>query len=83
LSEMQMHARPIAPIGPEPFPPPFEEWTFKIEVAQESGTMEGGDSLRAVEVIVRHSHEGAVQRLTQLFTASDITGSDAKDTTAP
>src|SRR5947207_1431059 len=55
ISEMQMHARPVAPVGPEPFPPPFEEWTFKIEVAQSEGSVETADSLRTVEVIIRHT----------------------------
>lgn len=77
LSEMQMHARPIVAAGPEPFPPPFADWTFKIDIAQDEGAMEGADSLRAVEVIVRHANENVVQRLTQLFPASDLAGGEA------
>jgi hypothetical protein len=80
MSEMQMHIRPIAAAGPEPFQAPFDEWTWQIEVAQDAavpsspgiGGDEGGDSLRPVEVIIRHLHENVVRRITQLFRASEI-----------
>ncbi|HTG44625.1 MAG TPA: hypothetical protein VK633_08850 [Verrucomicrobiae bacterium] len=74
LSEMQMGARPIAAIGPEPFEAPFQDWTFKIEIAQTEAAVEQAGSLRPVEVIIRHSHENVVQRLTQLFRGSEAGG---------
>jgi hypothetical protein len=72
ISEMQMQMRPIAPTGPEPFAPPFQEWTYKIEVAQSEGAIYSSESLRPVEVIIRHDHENVVQRLTQLFAATQL-----------
>jgi hypothetical protein len=74
LSEMQMHVRPIAPVGPEPFAAPLEDWNFQIEVAQDLNSAEG-DALRPVEVIIRNSHENVVRRMTQLFRASAIASS--------
>src|ERR1051325_9708343 len=79
LSEMQMHARPVAWIGPEPFAAPIQEWTYKIEVGQNEGAMAEPDSLRPVEVIIRHSRENVVLRLTQLFRSSDISGAPSND----
>lgn len=72
LSEMQMHARPIASAGPEPFPAPFEEWTWKIEVNQPAASPLETDAMRQVEVIIRHSEDGVVQRFTQFMRASDV-----------
>ena len=72
LSEMQMRIRPITALGPEPFPPPFQDWTYKIDVAQDDGAPETSESLRAVEVVIRHSQENVVERLSQLFNAGNI-----------
>jgi hypothetical protein len=83
MSEMQMHARPIAAIGPEPLPKPFQDWTYKIEVSQEEGNIADVDSLRPVEVIIRHSQENAVYRITQLFRASEISASATNQTSQP
>lgn len=77
ISEMQMHARPIAAIGPEPFPPPFQDWTFKVEIAGDPGSTDASDTLRPVEVIIRHSRENVVHRLTQFFSAADVTEGEA------
>jgi hypothetical protein len=82
LSEMQMHVRPIAAIGPEPFPVPLEEWNFQIEVAQDMNPGEG-DALRPVEVIIRNSRENVVRRLTQLFRASAIASSATNAAATP
>lgn len=71
LSEIQMQVRPVAEIGPEPFPPPFQDWTYKIEIAQSDSAIDS-DSLRPVEVIIRHTQENVVQRLTQLFAAARV-----------
>ena len=69
---MQMHARPIDAGGPEPFPAPFDQWTWKVEVTQpETGPTEG-EAMRRVEVIVRHTEDGVVQRLTQFIRADDV-----------
>jgi type II secretory pathway pseudopilin PulG len=72
LSEMQMRARPVAAIGPEVFAPPFQDWTLKVEVAQSEESIEGPEALRPVEIIVKHTQENVVQRLTQLFPVSQL-----------
>jgi hypothetical protein len=72
ISELQMHARPLASSGPEPFEPPFEKWSWKIDVADlESGPLET-DAIKRVEVTIRNNEEGIVQRLSQLFRAADV-----------
>lgn len=72
LSELQMHVRPVAAAGPEPFAAPFELWTWKIEITQpESGSLEA-DAMRRVEVIIRHTEDPVVQRLTKFMRASDM-----------
>ncbi len=76
LSEMQMGVRPISVIGPEPFPPPFQDWTYRIEIAQTDTMVEGPDSVRPVEVIIKNTRENTVQRLTQLFRSEDFSAGD-------
>ncbi len=76
LSEMQMHIRPVAAIGPEPFPSPFQDWTCKVEIAQGDATPEAAGSLQPVEVIIKHARENVTQRLTQLFSTSDVSSTD-------
>jgi type II secretory pathway pseudopilin PulG len=56
MSEMQMHARPIAASGPETFPPPFQDWTCKIEINQPDNASPDIDALRPVEVIIRNAN---------------------------
>jgi hypothetical protein len=76
LSEMQMHIRPVAAVGPEPFAPPFQDWTYKVEIAQKDAAPDATDTLQPVEVIIRHSTEGTVQRLAQLFSSTEISTSE-------
>jgi hypothetical protein len=80
LSEMQMHIRPVAAIGPEPFAPPFQDWTYKVEIAQKDAAPDAADTLQPVEVIIRHSTEGTVQRLAQLFSSTEISNSETNAT---
>jgi hypothetical protein len=76
LSEMQMRIRPVAAVGPEPFAPPFQEWTCTVEIAQTDATPEAASSLQPVEVIIKHTRENVVQRLAQLFSGNDISTTD-------
>ena len=72
MSEMRMQARPIAPAGPESFPPPFQKWKYQIVVTQGEESVLDAGAMQTVEVIISHSEENAVQRLSQLFRESDI-----------
>jgi type II secretion system protein I len=72
MSEVQMHARPLSSVGPDLFEPPFEKWSWAIQVSDlESGPLDT-DAMKKVEVIVRNNEEGVVHRLTQLFRAADV-----------
>jgi hypothetical protein len=75
MSEMQMHVRPIAPMGPEAFPPPFEKWKYQILVSQAQDSPLEGEALQNVEVVISHTEENTVQRLSQLFRSGDIAAS--------
>lgn len=72
MSEMQMHIRPIANAGPEAFSPPFEKWKYQVLVSEAAESSMGTDALQSVEVVITHSEENTVQRLSQLFRASEI-----------
>jgi len=72
MSELQMHARPIAPIGPESFEKPFEGWLYRIALEQGEESIREAASLRPVEVIVWNPEEGVTHRLTQFFRASEM-----------
>jgi type II secretory pathway pseudopilin PulG len=71
LSEMQMQIRPVATAPPEAFPPPFQDWTCQVDIAETQSTLESPTSLRPVEIIIRHTQENVVHRLTQLLPAPD------------
>jgi hypothetical protein len=75
VSEMQMRARPIATIGPEPFEAPFTNWHFRIELTQPEGSGTEADAMVPVEVIVNHTEEPVVYRLTQLFRTVEVSAS--------
>ena len=75
MSEMKMHARAIASIGPEPLQPPFQKWKYQIIVSQsQSGPVEP-DAMQSVEVVISHSEENMVQRLSEMFRTSEIAAS--------
>jgi hypothetical protein len=70
MSELQMHARPLAPFGPESFEAPFQDWLYRIAVNQADESATEADSARPIEVIVWNPNENVTHRLTQLFRAS-------------
>ena len=72
LAEIQMHSRPVEAGGPDPFEAPFDDWMWRVEVsALESSGVEA-DALKKVEVMVWHTSENTVQRISQLFRSSDL-----------
>ena len=83
FSEMQMHIRPIASAGPEPFAAPFETWTWKIEVSEPESSPLEADAMRRVEVIITHTEDGIVQRLTQFMRSSDVPPETSESGFAP
>ncbi|MBI4663339.1 MAG: hypothetical protein HY735_31445 [Verrucomicrobia bacterium] len=69
LSEVQMGLKAPEAAGPEPFEPPFDAWTWQLEVTPVENLAGGPSSLRNVEVIVRHQTRPIVRRLTQFLLA--------------
>lgn len=66
VAEVEMGIRPAANAGPEPFPPPFDQWMFEVMV---DGGVPGGEeeafALRSLEVVVRDTESDTVYRLFQ------------------
>lgn len=77
MSEIQIGARPLAAVGPENFEAPFEEWLYRVSFDQSEATASETDTTRAVEVIVWHTQENIVNRMTQLFQASELARAEA------
>ena len=66
LSQIQMGLLPAFPAGPEPFEPPFTEWTWELELAPAGERGLGHtEPLQRVEVIVRQLDGPVVRRLVQ------------------
>jgi hypothetical protein len=65
-AEIDMGLRGTDSGGPEPFPKPFEGWTWQL--AQSSAENEAGEAsgLADVEIIVRNTNSPTVFRLAQL-----------------
>jgi type II secretory pathway pseudopilin PulG len=63
LSELELGLRPAVAGGPEPFDPPFEQWTWELEAVPQSFGTDDLSGLQQVTVIVRGGEPPAVQRL--------------------
>lgn len=72
MAEIQIGVRPLSAIGPEPFEEPFKDWLYRINLTPGEETVMETDLARPVEVIVWHSGENVVHRITQLFPASEL-----------
>jgi type II secretory pathway pseudopilin PulG len=67
LAELQMGARSTETNGPANFDPPFEKWNWQIQYEPAQGEIGDTNPLTRVEVIVRHSEQPIVYRLTQIL----------------
>lgn len=73
VSEMSAGIRPIESEGPEPFEPPYDDWSWQVEIlSMPSGQATAG--LRNVEVVITHEAEDVTYRLNQ-FLAIDPSAS--------
>ncbi len=81
LAEIQMGIQPAESSGPNPFEPPFDQWTWQTVVEPVADLADVANPLQRVEVIVRHATEPIVCRLTQLLPASagSVPGSGPSD----
>ncbi len=67
LAELQMGARSTETNGPAVFDPPFEKWSWQIQYEAAQGEIGDTNPLTRVEVIIRHSEQPIVYRLTQML----------------
>jgi hypothetical protein len=76
-----MGLQPAESNGPNPFEPPFDQWTWQTVVEPVVDLVGGDSSLQQVEVIIRNLSEPIVCRLTQLLPApaGSLTGSATPD----
>lgn len=68
ISELQMGLRSWDAAGPEPFPVPFEGWTWELAMQPVGGEIGESTGLTQVEVAVRHKDPPLVHRLAQVLT---------------
>lgn len=72
FSELEMGLRPLAPAGPEPFEPPFDQWTWEIAIVPYTLGAEDRAGLQQVSVVVRGEVPPTVHRLTGLLLTPHI-----------
>lgn len=64
-AELDLGLRSTEVIGPEPFAPPFEAWTWQMEQGVVEGQGGGESGLTRVEVVIRNTNAPTVFRLAQ------------------
>ncbi|MGZ8938270.1 MAG: hypothetical protein ACXW32_03570 [Limisphaerales bacterium] len=79
MAEIQIGVRPLTAIGPESFEEPFKEWLYRVNLTPGEEAVMETDLSRPVEVIVWHSGENVVHRITQLFPASELARAEGNE----
>ena len=79
MSEIKIGARPLAAIGPENLEAPFQEWLYRVNLNAGEVAATETDATRAVEVMVWHTQENIVHRITQHFRASDFARAEGNE----
>ena len=79
MSELKMGARPLAAVGPENMEAPFQEWLYRVNLNAGEVAVTETDATRAVEVIVWHTQENIVYRITQHFRASALARAEGNE----
>jgi hypothetical protein len=65
-AEIDLGLRTTEAVGPEPFEPPFDHWTWQLIPAATQDTTTGEASgLSAIEVVIRNTNLAGVYRLAQ------------------
>ncbi len=67
MSEIQLGLRPAESAGPNVFDPPFQDWTWQIVTTPLDEKLGSSFALQSVEVVIRHTTESVVRRLTQVL----------------
>lgn len=79
MAEIQIGARPLSAVGPEPFEEPFTEWLYRVNLTPGEEAVMETDSVRPVEVIVWHTGENVVHRITRHFPADDLARAEGNE----
>ncbi len=74
MSEIQLGIKDPQTASPEPFLPPFQDWTWEVQANPVGEGFEQNSNLQQVEVIVRQSRLEVVHRLTQLLPVNPAGG---------
>ncbi len=67
LAEVELGLKPMESAPPTEFEPPFEKWTWQIEVTEPSEDLDMGGSLSLVEVIIQSEDLGHETRLARML----------------
>jgi len=66
LTEIQLGLKPMETTPPTEFEPPFEKWSWQVEVTEPSEDLDMGGGLSLIEVIIRSEkleHESRLARM--------------------
>ena len=83
LSELQLGIKSAAVESAQPFPAPFEGWTWEVSAGASGSNLKESSKLKRVEVTIRHDDPPIVYRLSQTLLlpeskpAKDLSASDA------
>ena len=67
LAEIELGLKPLETAPPTVFEPPFEKWTWQIEVTEPSEDLDMGGGLSLVEVIIQSEELGRETRLARMI----------------
>lgn len=83
LSELEMGMKTMALSGPQPFQPPFEEWTWEAQDASGKSEFSAAGRFKKVEVIIRHADPDLVYRLSQIVQTGETKSVQATNPSTP
>lgn len=67
LAEIELGLKPMESAPPTEFEPPFEKWSWQVEVTKPSEDLDMGDGLSLVEVIIQSEEFGRETRLARMI----------------
>ena len=67
LAEIELGLKPMESAPPTEFEPPFEKWSWQVEVTEPSEDLDMGGGLSLVEVIIQSEEYGRETRLARMI----------------
>lgn len=67
LAEIELGLKPMESAPPTEFEPPFEKWSWQVEVTEPSEDLDMGGGLSLVEVIIQSEEFGRETRLARMI----------------